>query len=199
MGSSSILRSFYPVLIAQFVVQPVRVTPEAYYLFETPAAGVPELCDAFKVRCVVSQASHDSDIILTTILAIFTSPKIWAVVAQVVSAVRHPTVAARQLARQDLVHPQQDTRHRVACQFVTSGEHPIRTVPRLQLHPLVLEVSHPTVQGIRPQAILRDLLTLPDQSYRKLPAGEAEQGSGSGYPCCRYPATSQPWRSVAVH
>ncbi|CAL1704685.1 unnamed protein product [Somion occarium] len=29
---------------------PVRVTPEAYYLFETPAAGVPELCDAFKVR-----------------------------------------------------------------------------------------------------------------------------------------------------
>lgn len=32
------------------LVQPVRVTPEAYYLFETPAAGVPELCDAFKVR-----------------------------------------------------------------------------------------------------------------------------------------------------
>ncbi|KAI0093685.1 transcription elongation factor Spt6 [Irpex rosettiformis] len=31
-------------------VWPVRVTPEAYYLFETPAAGVPELCDAFKVR-----------------------------------------------------------------------------------------------------------------------------------------------------
>ena len=31
-------------------IQPVRVTPEAYYLFETPAAGVPELCDAFKVR-----------------------------------------------------------------------------------------------------------------------------------------------------
>ncbi|KAI0798004.1 transcription elongation factor Spt6 [Abortiporus biennis] len=29
---------------------PVRVTPEAYYLFETPAAGVSELCDAFKVR-----------------------------------------------------------------------------------------------------------------------------------------------------
>ncbi|KAI0647073.1 transcription elongation factor Spt6 [Trametes meyenii] len=29
---------------------PVRVTPEAYYLFDTPAAGVPELCDAFKVR-----------------------------------------------------------------------------------------------------------------------------------------------------
>ncbi|KAI0683701.1 transcription elongation factor SPT6 [Cytidiella melzeri] len=28
----------------------VRVTPEAYYLFDTPAAGVPELCDAFKVR-----------------------------------------------------------------------------------------------------------------------------------------------------
>ncbi|THH26563.1 hypothetical protein EUX98_g7622 [Antrodiella citrinella] len=29
---------------------PVRVTPEAFYLFDTPAAGVPELCDAFKVR-----------------------------------------------------------------------------------------------------------------------------------------------------
>ncbi|PSR77343.1 hypothetical protein PHLCEN_2v7944 [Hermanssonia centrifuga] len=33
---------------------PVRVSPEAYYLFETPAAGVPELCDAFKVRlCII--------------------------------------------------------------------------------------------------------------------------------------------------
>ncbi|KAI0748143.1 transcription elongation factor SPT6 [Daedaleopsis nitida] len=29
---------------------PVRVTPEAYYLFDTGAAGVPELCDAFKIR-----------------------------------------------------------------------------------------------------------------------------------------------------
>ncbi|SJL00593.1 uncharacterized protein ARMOST_03906 [Armillaria ostoyae] len=29
---------------------PVRVTPEAYYLFEAAAVGVPELCDAFKVR-----------------------------------------------------------------------------------------------------------------------------------------------------
>ncbi|KAF9075222.1 transcription elongation factor SPT6 [Rhodocollybia butyracea] len=29
---------------------PVRVTPEAYYLFEAAATGVPELCDAFKVR-----------------------------------------------------------------------------------------------------------------------------------------------------
>lgn len=32
--------------------QPVRVTPEAYYLFEAAAVGVPELCDAFKVRYV---------------------------------------------------------------------------------------------------------------------------------------------------
>ncbi|KAI6028716.1 SH2 domain-containing protein [Pisolithus orientalis] len=31
---------------------PVRVTPESYCLFEAPVAGVPELCDAFKVRCV---------------------------------------------------------------------------------------------------------------------------------------------------
>ncbi|KAL6300573.1 SH2 domain-containing protein [Sparassis latifolia] len=31
---------------------PVRVTPEAYYLFDTPATGVSELCDAFKVRSV---------------------------------------------------------------------------------------------------------------------------------------------------
>ena len=30
--------------------QPVRVAPEAYYLFDAPAVGVPELCDAFKVR-----------------------------------------------------------------------------------------------------------------------------------------------------
>ncbi|KAF9535288.1 transcription elongation factor SPT6 [Crepidotus variabilis] len=29
---------------------PIRVTPEAYYLFDAPAVGVPELCDAFKVR-----------------------------------------------------------------------------------------------------------------------------------------------------
>lgn len=29
---------------------PVRVTPEAYYLFDAAAVGVPELCDAFKVR-----------------------------------------------------------------------------------------------------------------------------------------------------
>jgi len=29
---------------------PVRVAPEAYYLFDAPAPGVPELCDAFKVR-----------------------------------------------------------------------------------------------------------------------------------------------------
>ena len=27
--------------------QPVRVAPEAYYLFDAPAPGVPELCDAF--------------------------------------------------------------------------------------------------------------------------------------------------------
>lgn len=30
--------------------QPIRVTPEAYYLFEAAAVGVAELCDAFKVR-----------------------------------------------------------------------------------------------------------------------------------------------------
>ncbi|KAJ7709827.1 transcription elongation factor SPT6 [Mycena rosella] len=29
---------------------PVRVAPDAYYLFNAPALGVPELCDAFKVR-----------------------------------------------------------------------------------------------------------------------------------------------------
>ncbi|KAI0054143.1 transcription elongation factor Spt6 [Auriscalpium vulgare] len=29
---------------------PVRVAPEAYYLFDTAATGVPELCDAFKLR-----------------------------------------------------------------------------------------------------------------------------------------------------
>ena len=31
-------------------LKPVRVAPEAYYLFDTAATGVPELCDAFKVR-----------------------------------------------------------------------------------------------------------------------------------------------------
>ena len=30
------------------------MTPEAYYLFDAVAVGVPELCDAFKVRYVVS-------------------------------------------------------------------------------------------------------------------------------------------------
>ena len=30
--------------------KPIRVTPEAYYLFDAAAVGVPELCDAFKVR-----------------------------------------------------------------------------------------------------------------------------------------------------
>ncbi|KAJ6596967.1 transcription elongation factor SPT6 [Mycena vulgaris] len=29
---------------------PVRVAPDAYYLFDAPALGVPELCDAFKLR-----------------------------------------------------------------------------------------------------------------------------------------------------
>ncbi|KAF8163355.1 transcription elongation factor SPT6 [Crassisporium funariophilum] len=29
---------------------PIRVAPEAYYLFDAAAVGVPELCDAFKVR-----------------------------------------------------------------------------------------------------------------------------------------------------
>jgi transcription elongation factor SPT6 len=28
------------------------VAPEAYYLFDAAAVGVPELCDAFKVRSV---------------------------------------------------------------------------------------------------------------------------------------------------
>jgi transcription elongation factor SPT6 len=30
--------------------QPVRVTPEAYFLYDTPVTGVSELCDAFKIR-----------------------------------------------------------------------------------------------------------------------------------------------------
>ncbi|KAF8892531.1 SH2 domain-containing protein [Infundibulicybe gibba] len=40
---------------------PVRVTPEAYYLFEAAAVGVPELCDAFKVRHL-----HESQNIAST-------------------------------------------------------------------------------------------------------------------------------------
>lgn len=32
------------------VSQPVRVMPESYCLFDAAVAGVPELCDAFKVR-----------------------------------------------------------------------------------------------------------------------------------------------------
>lgn len=31
----------------------MRVTPEAYYLFDAAAVGVPELCDAFKVRYAI--------------------------------------------------------------------------------------------------------------------------------------------------
>ncbi|KAI6102266.1 hypothetical protein F5141DRAFT_1242085 [Pisolithus sp. B1] len=30
--------------------QPMCVTPESYCMFEAPVAGVPELCNAFKVR-----------------------------------------------------------------------------------------------------------------------------------------------------
>lgn len=37
---------------ADIFLQPVRVAPEAYYLFDAAAVGVPELCDAFKVRLV---------------------------------------------------------------------------------------------------------------------------------------------------
>ncbi|KAI6122716.1 SH2 domain-containing protein, partial [Pisolithus croceorrhizus] len=32
--------------------QPMHVTPESYCLFEAPVTGIPELCDAFKVRCI---------------------------------------------------------------------------------------------------------------------------------------------------
>ncbi|KAI6112216.1 SH2 domain-containing protein [Pisolithus croceorrhizus] len=31
---------------------PMHVTPESYCLFEAPVTGIPELCDAFKVRCI---------------------------------------------------------------------------------------------------------------------------------------------------
>ena len=32
------------------LLQPVRITPESYCLFDTAIAGVPELCDASEVR-----------------------------------------------------------------------------------------------------------------------------------------------------
>ncbi|KAI0065393.1 transcription elongation factor Spt6 [Artomyces pyxidatus] len=37
---------------------PVRVAPEAYYLFDTAATGVPELCDAFKLRQMHESQNH---------------------------------------------------------------------------------------------------------------------------------------------
>ncbi|KAI0035919.1 transcription elongation factor SPT6 [Vararia minispora EC-137] len=37
---------------------PVRVAPEAYFLFDTPATGVSELCDAFKLRQMHESQTH---------------------------------------------------------------------------------------------------------------------------------------------
>lgn len=48
LGKAKIFSMFS--ISADFSYQPVRVAPEAYYLFEAAAVGVPELCDAFKVR-----------------------------------------------------------------------------------------------------------------------------------------------------
>src|SRR5258708_14355733 len=46
----SLSPTFPPINHVLNQTQPVRVAPEAYYLFDAPAVGVPELCDAFKVR-----------------------------------------------------------------------------------------------------------------------------------------------------
>lgn len=40
----------YSITFSDSSLQPIRVAPEAYYLFDAAAVGVPELCDAFKVR-----------------------------------------------------------------------------------------------------------------------------------------------------
>jgi len=44
--------SLYSITFSDLSHQPIRVAPEAYYLFDAAAVGVPELCDAFKVRLV---------------------------------------------------------------------------------------------------------------------------------------------------
>ena len=44
--------SLYSIAFPDLSLQPIRVAPEAYYLFDAAAVGVPELCDAFKVRLV---------------------------------------------------------------------------------------------------------------------------------------------------
>ena len=76
-------------------IQPVRVTPEAYYLFDTPAAGVPELCDAFKIRYVAKflpfclYTYHVSG-------SLGKNPCRMVVVLEVPQEARRRTVAARQ-------------------------------------------------------------------------------------------------------
>jgi len=45
--------------------QPVRVAPEAYYLFDAAAVGVPELCDAFKVRYDICLPFHRTRLLVS--------------------------------------------------------------------------------------------------------------------------------------
>ena len=50
LGKNDTTYLFFVMKRFNLIVQPIRVTPEAYFLFEAAAVGVPELCDAFKVR-----------------------------------------------------------------------------------------------------------------------------------------------------
>jgi transcription elongation factor SPT6 len=57
MGKLHLLFPAYQALL-KMCCQPVRVAPEAYFLFDTPATGVSELCDAFKLRQMHESQTH---------------------------------------------------------------------------------------------------------------------------------------------
>jgi len=65
----------YSITLPDSSLQPIRVTPEAYYLFDAAAVGVPELCDAFKVRYAWKNSRTRS--FAHSLIDTFTNLKIW--------------------------------------------------------------------------------------------------------------------------
>lgn len=120
----------------------MRVTPEAYYLFDTPAAGVPELCDAFKVRsAIVFSVISRTYIHLHVGKSPCRSAAAWVV----------PPVARLPSALALLVGlPLLDTQHRATCQFARLAGHrtpmAAQLVCRHRLY-LVTVVSRPRSLG----------------------------------------------------
>lgn len=96
------------------------MTPEAYYLFDTPAAGVPELCDAFKVRYVFISTSY-----VTSSTDTISGKNPWSSTAAWAAALvaRHRSARAHPAGR-----PPPDTQHQDTCPFAKWGGHRTRTV-----------------------------------------------------------------------